>query len=549
MTSSGSAAREAPVAARKRSLAALADRSFDLLIIGGGITGAGIARDAALRGLSVALVDKGDFASGTSSKSTKLVHGGLRYLEQGHLGLVFESVSERALLTRLAPHLVRPSEFLVPSYRGDRPGLFVLDCGLWIYDALSRFSSPKMHRTYRRDRVAELEPALRREGLKGGVVYYDCATDDARLTIENIIDARALGAVVLNHVRAVRLLKEGERFVGAEVQERDGAASFPVRAKVVVNATGPWCDEIRRLYGAPPILGPTKGVHLVVDARRLPLGRALAVKEKKRIVFLLPWGERSVIGTTDTFYDGPPEDAHAERADVDYLLGVGNHYFPDAKLVVDDVLATWSGLRPLLRPAAGADASDVSREHHLESAPGLVTIAGGKLTTYRRMAAEVVDRAGEQLGSVTASATGDRPLPGGVGIDGAAGIEALARTLGGEGLTPEVARHLASTYGARAPSIRARVAVDAALGARLDPELPFVLAEVDAAVEEELGCTLADVLERRVPLLLRGRDQGLGAAPRVAERMGALLGWDAKQTERELARYREAVAATRRFRA
>jgi glycerol-3-phosphate dehydrogenase len=538
-----------PVQARREGLAALSERRFDLVIIGGGITGAGIARDAALRGLSVALVDKGDFASGTSSKSTKLVHGGLRYLEQGHVRLVFESVHERAVLLRLAPHIVRPLEFLVPSYRGDRPGLFVMDCGLWLYDALSGFTSPKVHRTYRRRRVESLEPGLRKDALRGGIVYYDCSTDDARLTIENLIDARALGAVVLNHVRATRLIKEGDRFCGVEVEDRrTGQGPIAVRGRVVINATGPWCDEIRHLYGADRILGPTKGVHIVVDATRLPLGRALLVREQKRVVFCLPWGRRSVIGTTDTFYEGAPDDVVADRRDVDYLLEVGNHYFPDAKLELSDVLATWSGLRPLLRPPSSADASAVSREHHLESLPGLMTIAGGKLTTFRRMAAEVVDVAAEQLErKIPASSTSTRALPGGVEVDGAAGIAAIAARLRSQ-LPEEVATHLAQTYGARAASLEARIAAEPPLAERLDPELPFLLAEVDEAVEVEQAVALGDLLERRVPLSLCGRDQGLDQAERVARRMGQKLGWSDADSARELERYRAAIDQTRRFR-
>ncbi len=221
-----------PIAAiRERELRTLAERNFDIVVVGGGVTGAGIARDASLRKLSVALIDKDDCASGTSPKSTKLVHGGLRYLEQGHVRLVFESVSERAILRRIAPHLVRPLEFLVPSYRGTRPGMFVMDCGVWLYEALSGFTSPHMHRTRRRGYITELEPGLRQEGLRGGTLYWDCATDDARLTLENILDARALGVVALNHVRATRFITEGERFTGVEVEDtQSGADRSPCAA-------------------------------------------------------------------------------------------------------------------------------------------------------------------------------------------------------------------------------------------------------------------------------------------------------------------------------
>jgi glycerol-3-phosphate dehydrogenase len=534
-------------ATRERELRTLEERTFDVVIIGGGITGAGIARDAALRNLSVALIDKDDFASGTSSKSTKLVHGGLRYLEQGHVGLVFESVRERAILRRIAPHLVRPLEFLVPSYRGNRPGMFVMDCGVWLYEALSGFTSPHLHRTRRRGYITELEPGLRREGLRGGTLYWDCATDDARLTLENILDARALGVVALNHVRATRFLMEGERFVGVEAEDTHGGAGpIAVRGKVVVNATGPWCDELRHLYGAPEILSPTKGVHIVVDHARLPVGRALLVREAKRVVFCIPWGARTVVGTTDTFYRGAPEDA-----DVDYLLEVGNHYFPGAKLAIDDVLATWSGLRPLLRPPTDAAASAVSREHHLESRAGLVTIAGGKLTTYRRMAAEVVDRVCEQFDAKPqASRTAERALPGGEGVVGDAGVAAIGTGLATRGGFPgDVAEHIARTYGARAASIEARVHASPGLDRRICDELPFIEAEIDEAIEVEMATSLSDILERRVPLSLLARDQGLRAATQVTQRAAEKLGWSDADAARELAAYEHAIAQTRRFRA
>jgi glycerol-3-phosphate dehydrogenase len=494
-----------------------------------------------------------DFGAGTSSKSSKLVHGGLRYLEHAQLRLVFEGTNERALLMRVAPHLVRPLEFLLPAYRHDRPGLFVLDVGLWIYDALSKFSSPRLHRTVRAGRVRRLEPGLRSDDLEGGILYYDCMTDDARLVVENLIDARALGAEVLNYARVVRLVREGERVVGAEVADAldDSARPVAARAKVVVNATGPWSDQIRRLADEQPILSTSKGVHLVIDSARLTTHHAVVMKEGKRVVFCIPWGDRTVIGTTDTFYDGRPEDVAADRGDVDYLLGLANQYFPTAKLTPDDVLATWAGLRPLIKPEADvASASDVSREHHILSRPGLVTIAGGKLTTYRRMAAEVVEAAGAQLGAsaLPPSTTGDRPLPGAVDLEGYAGVHRLGDALVATGaVDAQVAKNLAATYGVRARDLIARVQRDPQLGERLEPELPYILAQVDVAVEEEQAVTVEDLLGRRVPLLLRARDQGLAASRRVAERMAHKLGWSASRVQAEITFYKTVVDRTRRF--
>jgi glycerol-3-phosphate dehydrogenase len=537
--------------ARAATLSRLASDTFDLLVVGGGVTGAGIARDAALRGLKVALVEKRDFAAGTSSKSSKLVHGGLRYLEHGQFRLVFEGTNERALLMRVAPHLVRPLEFLVPVYKHDKPGLFVLDVGLWIYDGLSKFSSPKLHRTVRAPRVSKLEPGLKRADLDGGLLYFDCATDDARLTLENVLDASALGAAIVNHTRAVELLREGDQIAGAVVQPDEGGAPVAIRARVTINATGPWCDDIRTLAGEAGILSTSKGVHLVVDSARLNPHHAVVMKQQRRVVFVLPWGDRTVIGTTDTFYDGPPDEVRCDAADVKYLLELANHYFPDAQLTPDDVLATWAGLRPLVKQESVASASDVSREHHILERPGLVTIAGGKLTTYRRMAAEVVDRAGAQLGGVAPCATADRPLPGAaepIYSSGYAGVTRLSETLASEGaVDAAVAKHLANTYGVRATRVAKRVQQEPSLGARLDPELPYILAQVDVAVDEEQALALDDVLGRRVPLLLRARDQGLAAAPRVAARMADKLGWDAARTAAEVERYRKIVADTRRF--
>ena len=543
---------------RAATLRALSSETFDLLVIGGGVTGAGIARDAALRGLKVALVEKTDFAAGTSSKSSKLVHGGFRYLEHAQFRLVFEGTNERALLMKVAPHLVRPLEFLLPVYKHDKPGLFVLDVGLWIYDGLSKFSSPKLHRTVRAPRVGKIEPGLKRDQLDGALLYYDCATDDARLTLENIVDARALGATIANYTRAVKLLRDGDRIVGAEVQpvdpDDDDGAAIAVRAKVTINATGPWTDDVRRLAGENGILHASKGVHLVVDAKRLAPRHAVVMKQKKRIVFCIPWGQdRTVIGTTDTFWDRPPEEVHTDADDVAYLLDLANNYFPEAKLTADDVLATWAGVRPLIKPDSDvATASDVSREHHILERPGLVTIAGGKLTTYRRMAAEVVDHAGKQLGAIAPCATETRPLPGAaepIYSAGYAGVTRLSDELAAGGVVDAaVAKHLANTYGARAPSVVARVKAESALGERLDPELAYVMAQVDVAVDEEQALTVEDVLGRRLQLLLRARDQGLGCADRVARRMAARLGWDELRTRREAEHYRQVVEGTRQFR-
>jgi glycerol-3-phosphate dehydrogenase len=534
---------------RARTLKTLADESFDVLVVGGGITGAGIARDAVLRGLTVALVEKLDFAAGTSSKSTKLIHGGLRYLEQGQVKLVFESVNERNRLMRLARHLVRPLPFLVANYEGDRRWLVTLDAGLWLYEALCFFGGYKNHRTYRAARTHELEPTLRREGLVGGIVYYDAMTDDARITLENVLDARDCGAVIANHVKAGALLTEGEAITGVTITDGLTGERFDVRAKVVVNATGPWSDEVRALAGEKPMLKPTKGIHLVVDERRLPARHALVMThpKDKRVMFTIPWGlGRTAVGTTDTFFDGRPDTVEPTAADITYLLDAANHYYPDAKLTPDDVISTWSGLRPLLKPSdEGAGASQVSREHLIVERKGFVTIAGGKLTTYRTMSAEVVDRVVKQLGRKAPSATSDRPLPGAKGFEeNDEALERFTAQLRSTNVDAAAAEAFAMMYGGRAKAVLARCA-DADGGGRLDPELPWRLGQVDACVDEEYAQTLDDVMSRRLSLVLRAKDQGLGIAPVIAERMAARLQWTPQRTQQELDAYRAVVASSR----
>lgn len=545
-----------PLAQRERTLRTLANEPFDLLIVGGGITGCGIARDAALRGLKVALVEKLDFASGTSSKSSKLVHGGLRYLEQLELKLVFESVNERKLLMKRARHLVRPLPFLVSRYSGDKHWLLTLNLGLWLYEALCGFQAYKLHEVFGAEGTLREEPSLRSEGLTGAIRYYDCLTDDVRLTLENAMDASALGAACVTHAQVGALLRDkAGRVIGAKVRDRlggNGAPEFEVRARVVVNATGPWSDEVRALLGESPILRPTKGVHLVVDAKRLPAKHAwmMTSPRDKRVVFVIPWGlGLTAVGTTDTFFDGNPDNVYATREDVTYLLETANHYCPDAKLGIEDVISTWAGLRPLLKPVGGmVGASEISREHMIYERPGFITIAGGKLTTYRRLSKEVLDKAISQWRSEIACTTGERPLPGTMGVASDEELEKLPDGLRVDGVSAEVKRHWVATYGSRAGDLAKRVTADKSAAESLDAELPYVMAQVDEAVELEHALTLEDVMVRRVPFLLRAKDQGLGAARQVAARMGAKLQWNGQRVDSEVAAYEAEVAKNRAYR-
>src|SRR5947207_7153987 len=401
----------------------MAEGSVDVLIIGGGITGAGIARDAALRGYRTALIDKADFGAGTSSHSSRLIHGGIRYLEQYAFHLVFEASRERRVLLRIAPHLVRPLPFLFPVYRGARVPAWKLRAGMWLYDLLSAFRNVHWHRWLRAKNVRRVEPGLRDRGLVGAALYYDAQTDDARLVIATVRSAVRAGALAANYVEMTALLKPDGRVRGAAVRDVLTGETASIRANVVVNATGPWSDRVRRLDdpNAAPIMRPTKGAHVIVPRQRLANEHAVTLFSPVdgRVMFALPWGDLSYIGTTDTDADGSPDGLRVTAADVTYLLRSANAAFPDAHLAQSDVLSAWAGLRPLLRED-DRNPSQVTREHRvLESPQGLISIVGGKLTTYRVMARDVVDRVAARLHDLDGRPRAKRPptdrqpLPGG----------------------------------------------------------------------------------------------------------------------------------------
>jgi glycerol-3-phosphate dehydrogenase len=540
---------------------------YDLAVIGGGITGAGIARDAALRGMRVLLVEKRDFGAGTSSKSSKMIHGGLRYLEHGAIGLVFESLSERSVQSRVAPHLVRPMTFQIPIYKGLRPGLELMNVGLWIYDVLSLFRAPRLHRTYRGARARAVEPRLKEEGLRGVLEYHDCVTDDFRLVLENAIDAGALGATCLSHTEALAVTRDRRGDVRAlrVVDQLSGEEKmFPIRAVAV--AAGPWTEIVAERVGldAPrPLLRPTKGVHLVFPRDVLPLERAITMISPidGRVMFALPWRDRTVLGTTDTDFHGSPDDVYADADDARYLCESANAFFPGADFSPERVISTWAGLRPLVDDRAARE-SEVSREHQIfTDEHGAFAIAGGKLTTYRLMAREVVDVALQWIRDKGTDAFAGRPLrridsrrrplPGARGLDAPSwvAIDRLATELTSRyGLDGETARHLAGVYGERARAHAELIAADPALGDRLDAELPFVWSEIGFAADHDLARTVEDVLARRVPLLLVSRDQGEAVVERVADTLAQRLGWSREARRASIATYLEEVERSRRFR-
>lgn len=541
---------------------------YDIVIIGGGITGAGAARDAALRGLRVALFEKGDFACGTSSKSSKLIHGGLRYLEQAELGLVFESVSERLVQMHMAPHLVRPLPFLVPVFEDSRVGLELMNVGLWMYDTLALFRSPKLHKTMRGpEKVQEMEPDIRTEGLTGAIEYYDCGTDDSRLVLENILSAVQAGARCESYTEVVEIQRQRGKVSAVLVRDTITGTEKVVECASVVMATGPWSDKTIPEIGAgmsTPLLSPTKGVHLVFKHEKLPLQRALTIMSPidGRVMFAIPWRGRTVIGTTDTYFDGDPNEVHTDAEDVEYLCKSANFLFPKANFRTEDVISTWAGLRPLIHEEADS-ASDVSREHQIYvNDDGVILIAGGKLTTYRLMAKDLVKATIRWLRDhkndifadreLKRPRTKKRPLPGGVGFHDPSdkSVQILAESIAKESSLPlELTEHWAFTYGSRARELAHLVADDPKLLEPLQSDLPHTWAEIEFAIRNELVRTVDDLLARRVPLLLLGLDQGLDVLEAVADRMASARNWGPERREIELERYKKTVADSRLFRA
>jgi len=532
---------------RAAALASMVETPVDVLVIGGGITGAGIARDAALRGFRTALVDKSDFGAGTSSHSSRLIHGGIRYLEQRAFHLVFEASRERRVLLKIAPHLVRPLAFLFPVYRGGRLPAWKLRAGMWLYDLLSVFRNVHWHRWLRAKKVRRVEPGLRDRGLIGAALYYDAQTDDARLVIATVRSAIRAGALAANYVETTALLKPDGRVRGAIVRDVLTGETASIRANVVVNATGPWSDHLRLLDDphAAPILRLTKGAHVTVPHRRLGNEHAVTLLSQidGRVMFALPWGDLSYVGTTDTDADASPDALRVTAADVTYLLRSANAAFPDAHLTSNDVVSAWVGLRPLLREDH-AHPSQVSREHRvLESPHGLISIAGGKLTTYRVMARDVVDRVAARLHELDGrplpprAQTDRQPLPGGE----AAELEVLVEAARARGASETTARHLVAYYGSEAAAVLNLVDRDRPLGEPIVAGRPEIWAEVTYGVEREMAVRLQDILIRRLHLFYEVPDQAQSVVPRVAARMKQLLGWDQTREAEELRDYFQIV--------
>jgi len=532
---------------RSNALRRLTAGQLDVLVVGGGITGAGAALDAASRGLRVGLVESRDLAAGTSSRSSKLIHGGLRYLEQGDFKLVREALRERDLLvTKLAPHLVKPVPFLYPLYKKvvERP---YVGAGLVIYDAMEGTKRPVPHHRHLTARGAlRRAPALRPERLAGAMVYYDAQVDDARHTVCVARTAAMHGAIVVTRASATSLLRsaDGTQVTGAVVRDEETGRSFDVLATRVVVCAGVWTDLVHSLGGvqAGYQVRMSKGVHLVMPRSAIDAETGMIVRTEKSVLFFIPWGERWIVGTTDTDWSGDRAEPTASGADVDYILAAANRVLA-TPLTRADVIGVYAGLRPLVAAAADRPTTKLSREHVVDAPlPGLVSIAGGKFTTYRLMARDVVDAAVADFPRpVPESVTGQLPL---LGADGLPAVRAAAQRLAEDyGVPLSSVEHLLARYGSAVSEVLDLVRSEKTLGRPLLDGYPYLRAEVAYAVTHEGALHIEDVLARRIRLLIESPDAGVAAAAEVGVIMGGLLGWGRRRRALEVRQYLEFAAA------
>jgi glycerol-3-phosphate dehydrogenase len=530
---------------RARAVRDLADQEFDVLVVGGGVVGAGAALDAVSRGLSVALVEAADWAAGTSSRSSKLIHGGLRYLEQRDFHLVREALRERALLlTRIAPHLVHPVPFLYPLKHRMWERVYV-GAGIGLYDTMGGSGAVPRHRHLSHRRTRRMAPALRGDAFVGAIQYFDAQVDDARFTMTLARTAAGYGATVVTRARATGFVREGERVTGARVRDLENDRELTVRAREVINATGVWTDETHRLAGArgDVEVRASKGVHILVPRDRIHLATGLIMRTEKSVLFVIPWGRHWIIGTTDT--DWALDKAHpaASSNDIDYLLGLVNKVLA-TPLTRTDVQGVYAGLRPLLS-GESESTSKLSREHTVASPqPGLVVVAGGKYTTYRVMAKDAVDAAVHGLArTVPRSVTEKVPL---LGAEGYAALWNRRRLLAEEsGLHVARIEHLLHRYGSLTHEVLDLIAGDKDLARPVEGAEDHLRAEFTYAASHEGARHLEDVLTRRTRISIETFDRGLAAAPVAAELMGAVLGWTSEQQHREVEHYRLRVEAER----
>jgi glycerol-3-phosphate dehydrogenase len=520
---------------RKKNLETLESENFDLCIIGGGITGAGTARDAASRGLKVCLIEQNDFASGTSSRSSKLIHGGIRYLENLEFGLVFEALNERHVLFDIAPHLVHPLTFVLPLYSGGRVGMFKMGLGMWLYDALALFHAPKFHERLSQEETVQRLKSLDGENLLGSYLYSDAYMDDDRLVIETLRSAHSFGTVTTNYVKAGHgQFDEKGRLTSLEAIDQFTGKKMQIKAKHFISTVGPWTDQFASsLFEWKKILRPTKGIHITVRRERLPLQDAvvMATGNDKRIIFAIPRNEIIIIGTTDTDFPQDPSTVHTERPDVEYLLGVVAEYFPKAKIQESDIISTYSGVRPLVDDGSGSE-SKTSREHVILHTPQNVTfVAGGKYTTYRRMARDIIENVLrneftleeriQYARNQTRQAINPLVTPEKLSESLAQSISWAAEF----GLTDAETRRLAERHGAEGLEILE-------LGEERGLETPWEM-EALFAIQHTMCIHLRDFMLRRSPLYLTHYDHGAGILDKIAAVFQREYSWSQEELQAE----------------
>lgn len=517
--------------ALERLSSSSSQKPFDILVVGGGITGAGIALDAAARGLSVGLVERGDFASGTSSKSSKLIHGGLRYLEQREFALMREACTERDLLRRLAPHLVEPIPMALPV--SDRKRRVQFGVGLWAYDALASFRNMKVHRYLSGPETEALVPALPPGKIRGGFLFYDAITDDVRLVMENLVSAVERDAVVCNYAEVFDLVG-GKDLCSAQVKDTVSGATLEVFARRVVVAAGVWADKLEQQarHGADARLRPSKGIHLLFRRDALPIAETAAFipdATRKRMLFVLPWLDAVLVGTTDTAYEGSIDHPTVDEDDRNYVLESLNGVF-GLGLGPEDIAGAYAGLRPLIQGKAGSTA-DLSRKHAVyEIAQGIIGITGGKMTTYRRMAIDATDRVAADLGNHAKSKT--KWIRLGTTDVGSLRTEAYGRAQA-LGLSPEVAHNIVRCYGDRARDVLT-IAETEAGAAPVAPRYMPIVAEAIYTARHEMAAHLSDFLARRTRLAITDRNAGIGEGSRAVEVMAGVNGWSRGERNRQL---------------
>lgn len=517
---------------RTEILSRMSREHWDLLVIGGGISGAGVVREASLRGLKAALVEQNDFASGTSSRSGKMIIGGLRYLLNRDFHLVRKGIRERDWLAAAAPHLVRWRPYLFPVWEGDADSLWKIRFGLTLYDLFGMGGPRRPHEHLDVEAVSKIEPGLETRRLKGAAQYWDCMTDDSRLVIETLQAAVGLGAAVANYAEVAGFQNEAGRVSIALIKDRNSGATLPVRARAILVAAGPWTDHVRCLEdpGAAPLLRLVKGSFIVVPRERLPVTRNVTLRAADgRMTFAVPFGGQTYIGTTEVDYNGPLDEVCASAGEVEYLLTAAWRAFPEAQLDSDDVIATWAGLRPLVGSRSGQNPSQVKRDYSISVTPsGLAILAGGKLTGFRAMAEDVVDRlfAGSRKDAAPA-------FPGAAGPQPAA--EEFRRLADRTEMPAQWIEQKLSKYGSRIHELAAELPATGTGRER------WIRAQTRFAVRNEMAQTLIDVLWRRTGVMITEAGNGLDRAEIVAEEMAVLLGWSNSQKAGEVDAYRREV--------